>query len=90
MLLHALTLAGLRCLRHCVLMPVATGMSLALCLLSLPRTAPAEQRFVLFSRIDQKAALKSITTAGLTPLVVPLRRDGDECSVSLIILCGDS
>jgi O-phospho-L-seryl-tRNASec:L-selenocysteinyl-tRNA synthase len=35
-------------------------------------------RFVVWSRLDQKTCLKSITAANLVPVVVELRRRGDE------------
>jgi len=36
-----------------------------------------EKKFVIWSRIDQKSCFKSIVTAGLEPVVVELKRDGD-------------
>lgn len=33
---------------------------------------------MLWPRIDQKSCLKAILTAGLTPVPLPLLRDGDE------------
>ncbi|KAF8065449.1 hypothetical protein HT031_003050 [Scenedesmus sp. PABB004] len=35
-------------------------------------------RFVVWSRVDQKTCLKAITAANLVPVVVELRRQGDE------------
>ena len=36
------------------------------------------RRYVLWPRIDQKTCLKAIASAGLTPVPVPLRAEGDE------------
>uniref|UniRef100_A0A1A9VIF1 O-phosphoseryl-tRNA(Sec) selenium transferase n=1 Tax=Glossina austeni TaxID=7395 RepID=A0A1A9VIF1_GLOAU len=49
--------------------PMATGMPLTLCLLSLKKRTPSA-KYVLWSRIDQKSCFKSITTAGLTPIII--------------------
>lgn len=45
------------------MVPMATGMSLVLCLLTLKQERPGA-KFVLWSRIDQKACFKCILTAG--------------------------
>lgn len=37
-----------------------------------------QKRYVIWSRIDQKTCLKSISAANLTPVVVELLRQGDE------------
>jgi O-phospho-L-seryl-tRNASec:L-selenocysteinyl-tRNA synthase len=57
----------------CQLVPMATGMTIALVLSALKKDA--KKRFVLWSRIDQKSALKAVRTAGLEPVVVPLFLD---------------
>jgi len=69
----ALHLAGLRAAAAALVLPVATGMSLALVLLALRENKPAA-KYVVWPRIDQKACLKAILTAGLTPVVVELER----------------
>jgi O-phospho-L-seryl-tRNASec:L-selenocysteinyl-tRNA synthase len=61
--------AGLRLTAAAVVLPVATGMSLTLVLLAL-KTRKPEATYVIWPRIDQKSCLKSILSAGLTPLVV--------------------
>ncbi|XP_036328430.1 O-phosphoseryl-tRNA(Sec) selenium transferase isoform X1 [Rhagoletis pomonella] len=63
---------GVRSCRACFLSPLATGMSLLLCLLTLRQKRPAA-KYVLWSRIDQKSCFKSIITAGLTPLIIQPR-----------------
>lgn len=71
----ALHLAGLRAAAAALVLPVATGMSLSLVLLALRDQKPAA-KYVVWPRIDQKSCLKSILTAGLTPLVVDLKLAG--------------
>ena len=46
------------------MVPMATGMSLVLCMLTLKQERPGA-KFVLWSRIDQKACFKCIITAGM-------------------------
>ncbi len=69
MALHALHIAGLTCMKSCVVLPLATGMSLTMVLLTLKKQNP-QGKYVIWSRIDQKSCFKSIITAGLTPLIV--------------------
>lgn len=47
----------------CFMVPMATGMSLVLCMLTLKQERPGA-KFVLWSRIDQKSCFKCIITAG--------------------------
>lgn len=47
----------------CFMVPMATGMSLMLCMLTLKQDRPGA-KFVLWSRIDQKSCFKCIITAG--------------------------
>ncbi|CAI5472590.1 unnamed protein product [Closterium sp. Yama58-4] len=70
------------------MLPVATGMALTLSPLALKASRPAAQ-YVLWSRIDQKTCLKCILTARLTPLVVPLRQEGDQLCTDLAAMEGE-
>lgn len=45
-------------------LPLATGMSLSLALLTLHQQRP-DRKFIIWSRIDQKTCLKAIYTANL-------------------------
>ena len=56
-------------MKSCVVLPLATGMSLSMVLLTLKKQNP-NGKYVIWSRIDQKSCFKSIITAGLTPLIV--------------------
>jgi len=87
----ALQLAGLGDAGPPLIVPLATGMALTLGLLALQQTLalqhatkaspgaiPITPTYVLWSRIDQKTCLKSITAAGFLPVVIPLQRQGDQ------------
>ena len=49
--------------KHCIVVPVATGMALVLAMLAL-RTLRPTAKYVIWPRIDQKSCFKSILTAG--------------------------
>ena len=64
--LHAMNILGLTSMKKCLVVPMATGMSLALCQLALKaKRSNPEAKYVIWSRIDQKSCFKSILTAGL-------------------------
>nr|CDS23674.1 o phosphoseryl tRNASec selenium [Echinococcus granulosus] len=54
----------------CLLVPMATGMTLTLCLLTLKRRRGPQAKYVIWPRIDQKSCLKCITAAGLIPVPI--------------------
>lgn len=83
MALHALRLAGLTEVRACAVLPTATGMSLVLAFLALRSARPAAARKVIWPRIDQKTCFKAMLTAGLEPLVVANRLEGDQLCTDL-------
>lgn len=56
-------------MKKCIVIPVATGMALSLCLLTLRKHKP-NAKYVIWSRIDQKSCFKCIITAGYTPVVI--------------------
>ena len=76
---HALELAGFRKPASALVLPMATGMTLAICMLTLRNkrmSTPTNDNnkdipiYMIWSRIDQKSCFKSIITAGLIPLIV--------------------
>ena len=67
----ALETAGLSDIGRVLVVPVATGMALTLCLMGLRSLRP-DAKYVIWPRIDQKTCLKCITAAGYIPVVVPL------------------
>lgn len=78
LLLDLVQSCGLRSVKKCCLIPMATGMSLMLCLLSFRQIRP-NGKYVLWSRIDQKSCFKAITTAGFVPIIIdPIRSEGGD------------
>jgi len=63
LLLDLIKLSGITFIKSCFLVPMATGMSLAFCMLSIRQLKPYA-KYVLMPRIDQKSCIKSIITAG--------------------------
>lgn len=59
--------------QSCFLLPMATGMTLTLCFLSLRKQRP-KAKYILWSRIDQKSCFKSMTTAGFIPIIINPQR----------------
>uniref|UniRef100_A0A8C6LIZ1 O-phosphoseryl-tRNA(Sec) selenium transferase n=1 Tax=Nothobranchius furzeri TaxID=105023 RepID=A0A8C6LIZ1_NOTFU len=66
----------------CFVVPMATGMSLTLCFLTLRHRRP-KARYIIWPRIDQKSCFKSMITAGFEPVVVENVLDGDELRTDL-------
>ncbi|VDD77619.1 unnamed protein product [Mesocestoides corti] len=61
----------------CLLVPMATGMTLTFCLLTLKRRRGPQAKYVVWPRIDQKSCLKCIATAGLIPVPIePIQSSG--------------
>lgn len=65
----SLELAGYQFIKGVLVLPLATGMALTLCLLHL-RSVKPDAKYVIWPRIDQKTCLKCITTAGFKPIVI--------------------
>jgi len=72
---HALQISGLT-FPACVVLPLATGMSLSMTFLTL-RWANPQAKYIIWSRIDQKSCFKCMRTAGFEPLVVELLQAAD-------------
>lgn len=73
---------GIRSAKKCILLPMATGMSLMLCLLAL-KAHRMEAKYVLWSRIDQKSCFKCMITANLVPIVIDPIRNEDELQTNI-------
>jgi len=73
---------GVKSIAGCFLSPMATGMSLVLCMLTLKQDRP-RAKYVLWPRIDQKSSFKSIITAGLEPIVIEMQIIGDELKTDM-------
>lgn len=76
--LHAVRVCGVTRAGAALVLPAATGMTLALVLLALRGSRPAAARTVVWPRIDQKSALKAVFAAGCVPAVVENVLEGDE------------
>lgn len=77
MVTDALRVAGwTRSLQKAIVVPMCTGMSLALVLRGVFQhyKRPATAKFVVWPRIDQKTCVKCIAVAGFEVAMVPLRR----------------
>jgi O-phospho-L-seryl-tRNASec:L-selenocysteinyl-tRNA synthase len=78
---------------HGMVVPMCTGMSMALVLSTLKQAQiqtqvqsqaqPKQRNLVLWSRIDQKSCLKAVSSAGLECMVIPTKREGDEVTTDL-------
>lgn len=81
--------------KYGILLPLCTGMSMALTLSSL-KTMKKNRSVVLWSRIDQKSCFKAIQSAGLECVLVPTKLNGDQVETdvetlqNLLILHRDS
>uniref|UniRef100_A0A1A8R7P0 O-phosphoseryl-tRNA(Sec) selenium transferase n=1 Tax=Nothobranchius pienaari TaxID=704102 RepID=A0A1A8R7P0_9TELE len=80
--LDILKISGVRSVASCFVVPMATGMSLTLCFLTLRHRRP-KARYIIWPRIDQKSCFKSMITAGFEPVVVENVLDGDELRTDL-------
>ncbi|KAK4883523.1 hypothetical protein RN001_006842 [Aquatica leii] len=72
-------LMGIRSSIECLVVPVATGMALVLCMLSFRSLRP-KAKYVIWLRIDQKSCFKSILTAGFEPIIINPVVYGDKLS----------
>ncbi|KAM9661155.1 O-phosphoseryl-tRNA(Sec) selenium transferase isoform 1-T1 [Morphnus guianensis] len=75
--LDVIKLAGVRTVTNCFVVPMATGMSLTLCFLTLRHKRP-KAKYIIWPRIDQKSCFKSMITAGFEPVVIENVLEGDE------------
>lgn len=77
MVLDLIRRIGIRGTQACLVMPMATGMTVMMTLLSLRDSRP-QAKYVLWPRIDQKSCLKAIVTAGYQVVVIENVLEGDE------------
>ncbi|KAM6949622.1 O-phosphoseryl-tRNA(Sec) selenium transferase [Aplochiton taeniatus] len=80
--LDILKISGLQSVVSCFVVPMATGMTLTLCFLTLRHRRP-KARYIIWPRIDQKSCFKSMITAGFKPVVVENILEGDELRTDL-------
>lgn len=82
LILDLIKMMGVRSVKKCILLPMATGMSLMLSLLTIKSTR-MEAKYVLWSRIDQKSCFKCILSANLIPIVIDCQRNDDELDTNV-------
>lgn len=83
--LDVLRTCGIPNTKACFVAPLATGMSITLCFLTL-RHKRSEARYIIWQRIDQKSCFKSMRTAGFEPLVVENLLVGESLKTDLIAI----
>ncbi|CAO2639934.1 O-phosphoseryl-tRNA(Sec) selenium transferase [Lemmus lemmus] len=77
-----LAVVGVHSVANCFVVPMATGMSLTLCFLTLRHKRP-KAKYIIWPRIDQKSCFKSMVTAGFEPVVIENVLEGDELRTDL-------
>uniref|UniRef100_A0A452E5J6 O-phosphoseryl-tRNA(Sec) selenium transferase n=1 Tax=Capra hircus TaxID=9925 RepID=A0A452E5J6_CAPHI len=82
LVLDIIKLAGVPTVTSCFVVPMATGMSLTLCFLTLRHRRP-KAKYIIWPRIDQKSCFKSMITAGFEPVVIENILEGDELRTDL-------
>nr|XP_011749761.1 O-phosphoseryl-tRNA(Sec) selenium transferase [Macaca nemestrina] len=82
LVLDIIKLAGVHTVANCFVVPMATGMSLTLCFLTLRHKRP-KAKYIIWPRIDQKSCFKSMITAGFEPVVIENVLEGDELRTDL-------
>ncbi|KAH3707970.1 O-phosphoseryl-tRNA(Sec) selenium transferase-like [Dreissena polymorpha] len=83
--LDVIKLSGISSVASCFVVPMATGMSLMLCMLAFRLRRPNAQ-YVIWPRIDQKSCIKSTITAGLQLVVIENTLEGDELRTDLVAM----
>ena len=82
LLLDFVQMVGIRSAKKCMLVPMATGMTMMLSLLTFKSQRP-NANIVLWSRIDQKSCFKCILTANLHPIIIDPIKVGDELQTNV-------
>ncbi|CAF0766042.1 unnamed protein product [Brachionus calyciflorus] len=82
LLLDLLKISGLTNVSSCIVCPMATGMSLAFCMMSI-RQDKHNAKYVIMPRIDQKSCIKSIACAGYEAIIIEPLKVGDELVTNL-------
>lgn len=83
--LDAVKISGIQSCTSCFVVPMATGMSLMLCMLALKSQRP-EAKYVIWTRIDQKSCIKSMITAGFQPVVIENSLEEDELRTDVVAI----
>ncbi|EGG21842.1 O-phosphoseryl-tRNA selenium transferase [Cavenderia fasciculata] len=84
LVMDSMSVAGLNSIGECLVLPMATGMTIALTLMTFTKHCrPPTAKYVIWPRIDQKSCLKAIATAGLVPVVIENVLQGDVITTDL-------
>jgi len=83
--MDALKTFGLQFVQDLIILPLATGMSLSMVLLTLIKMKP-KAKYVLWPRIDQKTCLKCISTANLEAVVIENIIEGEEITTNMELM----
>ena len=84
--LHAIKLCGILRTQNALVVPLATGMSLSLALITLKSQRPSTAKYILWPRIDQKSAFKCMITAGGEPIVIENILENHELRTDLVTM----
>lgn len=82
LMLDVIKISGIQSAASCFIVPMATGMSLSLCMLTFKQSRP-NAKYVIWPRIDQKSCIKSMITSGFEPVVIQNCIEGDELRTNL-------
>jgi len=82
MIMDFVKISGLTFAKKCFLVPMATGMTLTFCMLSIRQTKP-NAKYVLMPRIDQKSCIKSIVASGFTAVIIENKLVGEELQTDM-------
>ncbi|CAG2232952.1 SEPSECS [Mytilus edulis] len=82
LMLDVIKISGIQSAASCFIVPMATGMSLSLCMLTFKQSRP-NAKYVIWPRIDQKSCIKSMITSGFEPVVIENCMEGDELKTNL-------
>nr|XP_002120570.1 O-phosphoseryl-tRNA(Sec) selenium transferase [Ciona intestinalis] len=77
LMLDMIRIVGARNAKSCIIVPMATGMTLLLCFLALRSLRP-NAKYIIWPRIDQKSCFKSMTSSGFEPIIIENKLEGDE------------
>ncbi|WXG39916.1 MAG: O-phosphoseryl-tRNA(Sec) selenium transferase [Candidatus Freyarchaeum deiterrae] len=64
-------------LKHALLLPLPTGMSIGLTISAMRQMRKAKGKYVVYPRIDHKSPLKAIELIGLEPKIIEGELEGD-------------
>lgn len=83
--MDAIRLMGMQFIESLLVLPLATGMTLSVVLLTIQKEKP-NAKYVIWPRIDQKTCLKCIVTANLIPVPIDGVLEKDEIHTNLDLI----